>query len=350
MEKRKGKRKMVGQQSNERKNIRDTEKMKERRKAFEIRTDLALEVRENVLKDSKEISGVSVHEWSENMGICKITEVKVLDQDGSKKMGKPVGTYLTLEAEDIKGRKQEERDRIAEILGQEIYHLLKEQGIENGSHILVVGLGNESVTPDALGPRTLSHLIISGHLEEKERKKMFGDGCFLSALTPGVMAQTGMETAKILQGVVKETKPDAILVIDALAARSVRRLGNTIQLSDTGIHPGSGVGNHRQAIDKDTFGIPVLALGIPTVVGTAAVAQDTLGALIEVLERENVTKHIGEYLKQLDTQEQYEWIREILAFEFGSMYVTEPDIDETIRQLALLLSDGIHRAVYPRIK
>lgn len=341
---------MAGQQGNNRKGVRDTGKAGERRKAFELRTDLALEAGENVLKDHKEISGVSVHEWREKTGICKITEVKIRNQEGAEKMGKPIGTYLTLEAEDIKGRKQEERDKIAEILGEEIYRLLQAQGIENESHILAVGLGNEAVTPDALGPRTLADLMVSGHLEKEERKEMFGEGCFLSALTPGVMAQTGMETAKILQGVVMETKPDAILVVDALAARSVRRLGNTIQISDTGIHPGSGVGNHRQAIDKDTFGIPVLALGIPTVIGAAAVAQDTMGALIEVLERETITKHIGEYLKQLDRQEQYEWIQEILALEFGAMYVTEPDIDETIRQLALLLADGIHKAVYPRLK
>ena len=321
--------------------------MTEKTGIFEIRTDLALEEKESFPGDGGEIHGVSLKEWQDKEGNFKITEVIVLDEEGAQAMGKPVGTYMTLEAKNLKWREQEYHTELAKELARQIARLMKKQHIREEGDILVVGLGNEAVTPDSLGPMVVSQLRISRHLKKKYRQEMFGSSRSVSALVPGVMAQTGMETAEIIRGVVQETKPDMVLVIDALAARSVRRLGNTIQLSDTGIAPGSGVGNHRSAITEEVLGVPVLAVGVPTVVGAAAIAHDTVGALIQVLHREQITENIGQYIENMDPEEQYAFIREILDPELGNRYVTEPDIDETIRQLGALISDGIHRAVYP---
>ena len=157
------------------------------------------------------------------------------------------------------------------------------------------------------------------------------------------MAQTGMETARILLGIIKEVQPDLVIAIDALAARSIRRLGTTIQLTDTGIHPGSGVGNHRHSLTKETLGIPVLAIGVPTVVGAAAIVHDTISALLGVLSSQAETKNTGKWIQNMD---QYRLITELLEPEFGSLYVTPPDIDERVRQLSFTISEGIHRALF----
>ena len=159
------------------------------------------------------------------------------------------------------------------------------------------------------------------------------------------MAQTGMETAQILSGIIHEIKPDLVIAIDALAARSIRRLGTTIQLTDTGIHPGSGVGNHRHSLTKETLGVPVLAIGVPTVVGAAAIVYDTVSALLGVLDSQETTKNVGNWIENMDPEDQYILIRELLEPEFGSLYVTPPDIDQRIKQLSFTISEGIHRAV-----
>ena len=168
----------------------------------------------------------------------------------------------------------------------------------------------------------------------------------LKAIAPGVMAQTGMETARILLGIIKEVQPDLVIAIDALAARSIRRLGTTIQLTDTGIHPGSGVGNHRHSLTKETLGIPVLAIGVPTVVGAAAIVHDTISALLGVLSSQAETKNTGKWIQNMDPEDQYRLITELLEPEFGSLYVTPPDIDERVRQLSFTISEGIHRALF----
>ena len=168
----------------------------------------------------------------------------------------------------------------------------------------------------------------------------------LKAIAPGVMAQTGMETARILLGIIKEVQPDLVIAIDALAARSIRRLGTTIQLTDTGIHPGSGGGNHRHSLTKETLGIPVLAIGVPTVVGAAAIVHDTISALLGVLSSQAETKNTGKWIQNMDPEDQYRLITELLEPEFGSLYVTPPDIDERVRQLSFTISEGIHRALF----
>ena len=167
----------------------------------------------------------------------------------------------------------------------------------------------------------------------------------LSGIHPGVMAQTGMETAEIVRGVVRESHPDLVIAVDALAARNVHRLASTIQLTDTGIHPGSGVGNHRRGMTRENLGVPVIAIGVPTVVGAAAIVHGTVNALVRTLTASKEGSRYGEYIRELDSDSQYELIRELLEPEFGAMFVTPQDMDERICKLSAAIAEGIRRAV-----
>ncbi|MBR0306543.1 MAG: GPR endopeptidase, partial [Lachnospiraceae bacterium] len=258
------------------------------KKWFGVRTDLALEEQERFQEERVEIRGVEVHEWEQEQEGIRISQVIVKTEEGAAAMGKPVGRYLTLEAPRLAEKDNDFHKEVTKSLSEQILELLKLHHVEKTS-ILVVGLGNQNATPDALGPKVLEHLQVTRQLSLEYGKEFCEKHGYpiLSGLTPGVMAQTGMETAEIIKGVIKETCPGVVIVVDALAARSVQRLGVTIQLADTGIHPGSGVGNHRNSLTEDVLGIPVLALGVPTVV-------------------------------------------EISEPEFGPMYVTPHDIDERV--------------------
>lgn len=331
---------------------------------FEVRTDLALEERESFKGDGGEVSGVALREWARDRSQAKFTEVKIVNEQGARAMGKPVGTYLTLEADQLSQKDEEYHSRISRELAGELSRLMRDMLRGEGAEgrqplsVLAVGLGNSQVTPDSLGPRVLGNLRMTRHLEKREAEGNRHEEDFrpgqeasrgtpqLSGIVPGVMAQTGMETAEILKGIVRQTQPDLIIAIDALAARSVRRLGTTIQLTDTGIQPGSGVGNHRHSLTRESLGVPVLAIGVPTVVGAAAIVQDTLSALIGVLQRSAPAKKTGDWIAEMRPEEQYQLIRELLEPEFGPLYVTPPDIDQSVKRLSFTISEGIHQAVF----
>lgn len=334
--------------------------MEMRTRDFQIRTDLALEQRECVPGDGGEIAGVSLREWDGEESLVKLSEVRILDSRGAAAMGKPQGIYLTLESPQLAKGGEECQEAVSRELARQILRLsdslLKQHRTggkgnkENaGIRILAVGLGNHLVTPDSLGPETIGNLQMTRHLESQ----MEAGFCrsrglpVLSGIVPGVMAQTGMETAEILKGIIRETEPQLVIAIDALAARSIRRLGTTIQLTDTGIHPGSGVGNHRHSLTEESLGVPVLAIGVPTVVGAAAIVHDTVDTMIQALAGSRETRGMGEFVRDMEPEEQYSLIRELLEPEFGNLYVTPPDIDQTIKQLGDTISRGIHGAFFP---
>ena len=318
---------------------------------FEVRTDLAVEEQERFPGDGGEISGVSLRKWRECHSDIRMTEVKILDEHGAETMGKPVGTYLTLEADALAKKDKSYHEEVSAELAGHLRTLIRQMTGKRGTeqNILAVGLGNQDVTPDALGPKVLSNLQMTRHLQGEYGNEFCKKHNFpvLSGIAPGVMAQTGMESAEILKGIIQETRPDFLIVVDALAARSIRRLGTTIQLTDTGIRPGSGVGNHRQSLTKESLGIPVLAVGVPTVVGAAAIVYDTVDAMTGTLKKNRATRGLGTYMEGLGPEEQYLLIRELLAPEFGSLYVTLPDMDERIRTLSYTISEAIHEAVFP---
>lgn len=289
---------------------------------FNVRTDLALEAKESFEEEDVEIRGVRIQEEKDEEREIYITTVVIETENGARAMGKPVGTYITLEAPNMSVEDEDYHREISEKLAEYVKRLLGEEE----KSVLVVGLGNREVTPDALGPNVVSNVKITRHLV-KEYGKSFQENLpyMISAIVPGVMAQTGMETLEIIRGVVCETRPDAVVVIDALAARSTRRLNRTIQITDTGINPGSGVGNHRNGINEEELGIPVIAIGVPTVVDAATIVNDTVEHLVE----------------QQDSQQA---MRERISPHLNTMFVTPKDIDETIKKVSYTISEGLNMA------
>lgn len=248
---------------------------------FQMRTDLALEVRESISDADSRLRGVRVEEYYHDEEDVRVTKVMIDTKNAAKVMGKPVGIYVTMEAPAMIEPDEDYHREISGCLAQEILDLLPDADMEQS--VLVVGLGNREVTADALGPQVVDNLFITRHIVREYGKAAYNCEKMnqVSALEPGVMAKTGMETAEIVKGVVAETSPDVLIVIDALAARSTKRLNRTIQITNTGIQPGSGVGNHRNALTEETLGVPVIAIGIPTVVDAATIVGDALEKLLE---------------------------------------------------------------------
>ena len=309
---------------------------------FNIRTDLALEAKEGCDAQKISVRGVTVQEEKDEKREIYTTTVKISTENGAKAMGKPVGTYITIEAPNLSIPDEGYHREISKEVARHLKRLI---GKEKKS-IFVVGLGNRDITPDALGPEVVGNLHITRHvvreygqlfLKEKESRE-------ISSLVPGVMAQTGMETLEIIRGVAQEACPDVMIVIDALAARSTKRLNRTIQITDAGIHPGSGVGNHRSGINRQSLGIPVIAIGVPTVVDAATIVNDTMLNLVDAMDESENLKKLGGTLKTLDREEKYQIIRELLTPNLNTMFVTPKDIDETIKRISFTISEGINIA------
>ena len=288
---------------------------------FNVRTDLALEEKERFESDDVEISGVVLEEHYDEQKEIRITMVKIETEKGARTMGKPVGNYLTLLRRILKDHKGKQES------------------------VLVVGLGNRMVTPDALGPYVADHLNITRHVIREYGRYALHDQRMrlVSAIVPGVMGQTGMETVEIVKGIVKETKPDLVIAIDALAARNTKRLNRTIQVADTGIQPGSGVGNHRSAICQETLGIPVIAIGVPTVVDAATIVNDSMENLIQALETSEALRGVGLVLQGYNAAEKYELVKELISPHLNGMFVTPKDIDDTVRRISRIVCDAINQ-------
>lgn len=313
---------------------------------YKIRTDLAMEQKERFESDHVEVSGVVLEEEYDEEKEIKITTVRIETENGAKAMGKPVGTYLTLEAPNMAAADEGYHREISETLAGFLEKYMKdtEENQEKGYSVLVVGLGNREVTPDALGPYVVDQLNVTRHIVQEYGRYAVGKGGsrIVSAIVPGVMAQTGMESAEIIRGIVNETTPDLIMVIDALAARSTKRLNRTIQISDAGIYPGAGVGNHRSEITKDTMGIPVIAIGVPTVVDAATIVNDTMENFIKALETSETLKGVGVVLQGYNSAEKYELVKELIAPHLNGMFVTPKDIDDTVKRISYTISEAMN--------
>ena len=315
---------------------------------YNIRTDLALEEKERFESDQVEVQGVVLEEEYDKEREIRVTTVRIETENGAKTMGKPVGTYLTIEAPNLsspdEGIHREVSEELAKYLIEVMEKIIPES--EHDKEVLVIGLGNRQATPDALGPYVADNLNITRHIVKEYGKYAALEemNCVVSAIVPGVMAQTGMETAEIIKGVVRETKPDLLIVIDALAARNSRRLNRTIQIADTGINPGSGVGNYRNAITKETIGVPVIAIGVPTVVDAVTIVSDTMENLLSALETSESLKGVGLVLGGYSEAEKYELIKELIAPNLNSMFMTPKAIDETLKRLSYTISEGLNLA------
>lgn len=309
---------------------------------YNIRTDLALETRERFVSDHVEIPGVSVEETYDEEREIRTTRVVVETENGAKMMGKPVGTYLTIEAPNMAVPDEDYHREISKKLAEDIKELVPERKEEVS--VLVVGLGNREVTPDALGPYVADHLHVTRHIVKEYGKYAMGkDQVYLvSAVVPGVTGQTGMETLEIVKGIVEETEPDFVVAIDALAARNSKRLNRTIQITDTGICPGSGVGNHRLALNSETLGVKVIGIGVPTVVDAVTIVNDTMENFIVALESSELLKSVGETLRSYNDAEKQELIRELIAPHLNGMYMTPKNIDDTIKRMSFTISEALN--------
>ncbi|MEZ0537330.1 GPR endopeptidase [Caldicellulosiruptoraceae bacterium PP1] len=316
---------------------------------FKIRTDLALETREMVQKGiGREIEGVIVEERKDFDEKIKITKVLIQSVKGEAVLQKPMGSYITIESEGLREEDFEIHEQTSKLLANELENLMH---LSEKSSILVVGLGNWNITPDSLGPKVVSKVLVTRHLFEYVPDKVSRGIRSVCAISPGVLGTTGIETSEIIKGIVEKVKPDIIIAIDALASRRLERISTAIQIADTGINPGSGIGNERKAINKETIGVPVVAIGVPMVVDAAIIANDAIDLLIENMKKEaDKNSPLYSMLENLPDQDRYNLIKEVIAPYYGNLFVTPKDIDRIIDNISTVIADGINMAIHPEVK
>ena len=301
-----------------------------------IRTDLALEAQEIFVQCSEEkaekIDGVDSD--VEKIGSITKTKIRIINENGERALGKPKGTYITIEAPEIK-YDTEVYEKVCMLLADEIREMAKP---DKNTKTLVVGLGNRNITPDALGPEVISHLMVTNHMKEKMADFLSDDITSVSAVSPGVLGTTGIETSKIIKGIVSEIKPDLVIAVDALASRSIDRISTTVQVSDCGINPGSGVNNKREGLNEETLGVKVISIGVPTVVDAATIASDC----IDMVERKTQTAKTNDELRS-------EMIRNTISQNIGVLMVTPKDIDSVIDKTAKTIANGINLALHKNL-
>ena len=287
------------------------------------RTDLAME---NLGADSS-LPGVDVHRWEESD--IQLSEVVIRTEEAARNLGKPCGSYLTLECPLLREHDPDARVAMANLLGEELSRMLAPS---DDAPVLVVGLGNRGVTPDALGPAAIDKTLVTRHMLGSEYAQSGMRS--VCAIAPGVLGVTGIETVEMVESLTQKLHPRAILCIDSLAARDSGRIGCTVQISNTGIQPGSGVGNHRRPLTKDTLGVDVIAVGVPTVIYAATLARDAFALL----------SGDGGHEEALSSMEQ-----ELLGTDLGNLIVTPRDIDAIVKNSATLIAGGINRALQPNL-
>lgn len=350
-------------------------------KSFEIRTDLAVEAKDMYVsrqtKKESEIPGVNIQERKE--GRIRITEVEV-DEVGAEHIGKKKGSYRTIYSDAIKEQDTNYIEETAKIFAKELLGLLEKNNVSKEDSVLIVGLGNRNVTPDALGPLTTDKVLVTNHLFIYEPQYVKEGYRRVALMEPGVMGVTGIETSDIIRGVVDKFKPKCVIAVDALAARSMERVNTTIQLSDSGIHPGSGVGNKRKELSKDTLGIPVIAAGVPTVVDAVTITSDAIDFALkhfgkEVREKDKPSKSLTPagmtfgkrklsdedmpsdaerekffgMIGTLNNQEKRALISEVLSPLGHNLMVTPKEVDGYMKDMAHLIAEGLNAALHENV-
>lgn len=309
---------------------------------YNFRTDLAVE-RTNIYRKAnklEKIDGIETEEqeMSENI---KVSRVKITNENGEQAIGKKKGIYVTIDLKDLKTVDETEIQKASDTLSNELKSIINRY-VSFKDDIMVVGLGNMYVTPDSLGPKVINEIDVTRHIIKYLPQYIDENARPVTAISPGVLGTTGIETYEILKGIVDNVKPKLLIVIDALASRSIERISSSIQISDTGIVPGAGVGNTRQEISKNTLGIPVIALGIPTVVESAVLVNDCLDLLIEKMQNEAKS---NVFLNQLKEQDNYETIKDTLNPKSYNMIVTPKEIDDLIENMKDIVARGINKSL-----
>ena len=309
---------------------------------YNFRTDLALERTNMYRKANKleKIDGIDTDEENVSDNI-KVSRVKITNENGEKAIGKKKGIYVTIDLKKFKLADDDEIQKASDILSKELKNILITH-ISEKDDILVVGLGNVYVTPDSLGPKVINEIDVTRHIIKYLPQYIDENTRPVTAISPGVLGTTGIETLEILKGIVDNVKPKLIIIIDALASRSIERISSTIQISDTGIVPGAGVGNTRMELSESTLGVPVIALGIPTVVESAVLVNDCLDLLIGKLQDEAKS---NVFLNQLKEQDNYSTIKDVLVPQDYNMIVTPKEIDELIENMKDVVARGINMSL-----
>lgn len=305
---------------------------------IEKRTDLAIEIRESFPDDDVEIDGVILKEKYFDKKRIRVSTVVIKNEHGAIRMGKPIGRYVTIEmcGDDIilsEEEKAEQLHKIIKLIGDTLYDMEKNiAGKKNESKLnefMVTGLGNRFATPDALGPAVMERIDVNRHLLLEFGDEVISDNKkSVCGIAPGVMSQTGIETSEILNGLVRDVKPDCLIVIDALASRSISRLCRTIQITDTGISPGAGIGNNRNKVNEDTMNVPVIAIGVPTVVDAGTIVRECMEETL--------------FEQGFDENEIYLFLNSIAENKYSNLFVTPKDIDEKIGWIAGCVADGMN--------
>lgn len=312
-----------------------------------IRTDLALEAKEIREEEGmKSIPGVQTD--VDGNSHIRITRVQITEESGSRILGKPIGNYITIEVPNLKNNDIDLMEETSRTIAKE---LIRITNLKENSSILVVGLGNWNVTPDALGPKVTEKVLVTRHMTEYIPEQIDESVRPVSAISPGVLGLTGIETSEIILGVVNRIKPDLVIAIDALASRRMERVNSTIQISDTGINPGSGVGNNRKELNKNTIGVDVIAIGVPTVVDAATMANDTIDMIINsLLEEGKGDNAFFEMLSNFNTDERYALINEVFTEQVKNMMVTPKEIDSIVEDISDVIADGLNISLHEGIE
>ncbi len=309
---------------------------------YEIHTDLAVEATavEN-LETSGHLSGIKLESYKEDY--VNVTKVQILNKKGEEAVGKPKGNYITLEVPELRNNIQDAFLETERILTQELKNLLS---LKKEHTVMVVGLGNRFVTPDALGPKVVDKLLVTRHLYGVLPEEVTENMNSLCAISPGVLGITGIETGEIINSIKEAVKPDVIIAIDALASRKTSRISTTFQIADTGIVPGSGIGNKRKGLTEETLGVPVIAIGVPTVIDAVAVANDAIELLIEAIKM-NTKKGspLFNAVNAFDNENRYDLISEVLYPSSGDLIVTPKEVDSIIDEVSKIIAQSINEAV-----
>ncbi len=322
----------------------------------DIRTDLALEareiLREEAMKSKEGWQGDPKGVVVENAGDeqIKISRVRVVSSEGEQAIGKPMGNYITIEVPGLREEDQDLFEDTCRVLADELSSLIN---LGEKSTVFIVGLGNWNVTPDALGPKVVSSVMVTRHLVQYVPEQIDQSVRPVCAVAPGVLGITGIETGEVVKGIVEKVRPDLIIAIDALASRKMNRVSTTIQIADTGISPGSGVGNRRMELSRETMGVPVIAIGVPTVVDAATMANDTIDLVLDsMIKQAPQGSDFYKMLADIDPEEKYQLIREVLEPYIGNLIVTPKEIDDIIDRISKVIANGLnialHRGITPR--
>ena len=315
-------------------------------KQYSVRTDLALEARELAEPDMQAaIAGVAEH-VEENGGI-KVTSIHVQNETGAQAIGRMKGRYITLEIPGLRKKDSDLQDRVATRFAQVFERFLLDTGIKPTDRVLVVGLGNWNVTPDALGPMVVENMLVTRHYFELMPDQVSPGYREVSAVAPGVLGTTGIESSEIVQGIVEKTKPDLIIAIDALASKALERVNTTIQVADIGIHPGSGIGNKRKGLTRETLGVPCIAVGVPTVCYASTIVNNAIEMMSQHFKQEtDKTHNILGMLDQISEHERLLLVKEVLEPMGHDLIVTPKEVDEFIEDMANIIASGLNAALH----